>query len=225
MKRFYQNATYRPDGTILLDEKPVNTPAKHRLQLPHKSLAKAVAAEWQAQQEIIDKTTMPLTGMACLAIDIALPRRNELIVELLEYGETDLIFYHALEEELAAEQRVKWQPWLNRAQVEFGTRYEITQNILPVAQAPENQAKHLASLDGLDQWQLATIATVTKPTNSLLLSWFFLQKALDAEKLYALSRLEETHNSNAWGEDEEAKAKADALKQEIHAAEQWRDLL
>jgi chaperone required for assembly of F1-ATPase len=223
MKRFFEQAGFDDEGAILLDGKPLNSPAKHPIILPNQTLAKAVAEEWNAQGEEIDKATLPLTGMASLALDIAEPRRHELLVELLEYGETDLMFYHALEEELAAQQRLKWQPWLNRAQVDFGTRYEVTQSIIPVSQQPENKEKHLAKLDELDHWQLAVLAGVVKPTTSLLLGWFFLEKELDATSLFDLSRLEESHNAKEWGEDADAKEKADAILKDLEIAQQFRD--
>lgn len=224
MKKFFKTATVE-DNTVLLDGKVLTTPAKHKVVLPNAKLAQAIADEWAEQGEEIDKNQLPLTGMASLALDIAEPRRHELLVELLEYGETDLMFYHGVEDELAAKQRLKWQPWLNRAQVDFGTRYEITQSIMPAAQPEENKTKHLEKIDTLDQWQLALLAAVVKPTTSLLLGWYFVQGELDGEELFALSRLEEEHNIAKWGEDDEAKANAESIREDLASSAQWRGLL
>jgi chaperone required for assembly of F1-ATPase len=49
---------------LLLDNKPVRTPAKRELALPTRALAEAVATEWKAQGERIDPATMPLTRLA-----------------------------------------------------------------------------------------------------------------------------------------------------------------
>ena len=54
---------------LLLDGKPVRTPAKKQLVLPTRALADAVAAEWEAQKVRIDPVTMPLTRLANSAID------------------------------------------------------------------------------------------------------------------------------------------------------------
>ncbi len=224
MKRFFKQASVK-DGAVLLDGKGLNTPAKNKVVLPNDALAQLIADEWNAVGDKIDKNKLPLTGMASLAIDIAAPRRNELIVELLEYGETDLMFYHAVDEDLSAQQRLKWQPWLNRAQVEFGTRYEVTNSIMPVAQADENKAKHVEFLDTLDHWKLALLAAVVKPSTSLLLGWYFVQNELDDTKLFELSRLEETFNMEKWGEEEEAKEKAEALRTDLARSALWRSLL
>lgn len=224
MKKFFKQATVK-DGAVLLDGKVLTTPAKHKLVLPNDALAQAIADEWNAQPEQIDKNKLPLTGMASLALDIAAPRRNELIVELLEYGETDLLFYRAEDEGLAEQQRIRWQVWMNNAQVAFGTRYEVTNSIMPISQASENNAKHVELLDGLDKWQLALLAAVIKPTTSFILGWFFVQGQLNADEIFELSQLEEAHNAAKWGVEEEAKAKAESVKADLLVSELWRSKL
>jgi len=51
-KRFYKEATVgEAEGgfSILLDGRPVNTPAKRRIVVPSRKLAEALAAEWAGQ--------------------------------------------------------------------------------------------------------------------------------------------------------------------------------
>ena len=47
---------------LLLDGKPVKTPARRLLAAPTQALAEKIAEEWNAQQEIIDPAHMPLPG-------------------------------------------------------------------------------------------------------------------------------------------------------------------
>ncbi|MGE5388689.1 MAG: ATP12 family protein, partial [Hyphomicrobiales bacterium] len=71
-KRFYKEATVgAADGgfSILLDGRPVNTPAKRRIVVPSRDLAEALAAEWAGQGEAIDPSTMPLTKLVNSALD------------------------------------------------------------------------------------------------------------------------------------------------------------
>ncbi|MEP6148004.1 MAG: ATP12 family protein, partial [Nisaea sp.] len=52
MKRFYEAASVeKADGgyQVLLDDRPVRTPAKAPLLLPVEELAAKIAAEWNAQ--------------------------------------------------------------------------------------------------------------------------------------------------------------------------------
>jgi chaperone required for assembly of F1-ATPase len=63
-KRFYSKAEAAPvaEGfAVMLDGKPVRTPARSALVLPTLALAQAIAAEWDAQGELLDPNTMPLT--------------------------------------------------------------------------------------------------------------------------------------------------------------------
>ena len=71
-RRFYATATTAavPDGyAVRLDDKPVRTPARRVLAAPTLALAEAIAAEWQAQQDVIDPAKMPLTRLANSIID------------------------------------------------------------------------------------------------------------------------------------------------------------
>ena len=56
-------STVQADGghAVELDGKPVHTPARRLLAAPSRSLAEAIAAEWEAQHEAINPATMPLT--------------------------------------------------------------------------------------------------------------------------------------------------------------------
>ena len=54
---------------VRLDDKPVRTPARRVLAAPTLPLAQAIAAEWQAQRDLIDPAKMPLTRLANAIID------------------------------------------------------------------------------------------------------------------------------------------------------------
>src|SRR5258708_19464044 len=71
-KRFYAQAgvAETPKGFgITLDGKPVRTPSRRLLVAPTREVAEAIAAEWDAQKEIIAPTTMPVTRLANSLID------------------------------------------------------------------------------------------------------------------------------------------------------------
>ena len=115
-KRFYARAELvAEDGgfALRLDGKGARTPARNRLVISGPLLAEAVAAEWNAQGEVIDPATMPATRLANTAIDGVAPRLDEVRAEILSYGGTDLLFYRAGDPEgLVARQREAWDPIL-----------------------------------------------------------------------------------------------------------------
>src|SRR5436305_9924525 len=82
-KRFYASAgvSETPGGfAITLDGKPVRTPSRRRLAVPAREIADLIVAEWDAQKDVIDPTTMPVTRLANTVID-AVSDRVEMVVE------------------------------------------------------------------------------------------------------------------------------------------------
>ena len=74
MKRFYKETAVDPgDGgyRVLLDGKPMRTPAKAVLVVPTRALAEAIAAEWAAvpDKAEINVSHLPLTRLAATGLD------------------------------------------------------------------------------------------------------------------------------------------------------------
>ncbi len=89
-KRFYKEAgvgVVEGGHAILLDGRGVRTPAKRALTAPHKALAESLAAEWEAQRDVIDPSQMPLTRLANSIIDGVTDRAAEAMVNLREATE------------------------------------------------------------------------------------------------------------------------------------------
>ena len=79
------------DGyAVLLDGKPMRTPAKAGLAVKSRKLAEAMAEEWQTQGEEIKPDDLHLTRLAGTAIDLIEPRRAQIIAEIAKYAATDL---------------------------------------------------------------------------------------------------------------------------------------
>src|SRR3984893_16143424 len=71
-KRFYAHAgvVEAPGGfAITLDGKPIRTPSGRQVVAPVRQIADAIAAEWEAQPELIDPLTMPITRFANSVVD------------------------------------------------------------------------------------------------------------------------------------------------------------
>ena len=97
-RRFYETAATAAvaDGyAVRLDDKPVRTPARRVLAAPTLALAEAIAAEWQAQQDVIDPAKMPLTRLANAIIDGVADAPLPVGEEVGKYLASDLLFYRA----------------------------------------------------------------------------------------------------------------------------------
>src|SRR5271156_3493586 len=97
-QRFYDKAAFEDAGAeycITVDGKPVRTPARRPLAAPTRALAEALAAEWEAQRDVIDPAKMPLTRLANSIIDGVSERSGPVAEEIARYLASDLICYRA----------------------------------------------------------------------------------------------------------------------------------
>jgi chaperone required for assembly of F1-ATPase len=107
---------------ITLDGKTLRTPARNPLEFKNKSLASAIAAEWDAQTDErrgIEPATMPLMTLASTAIDQIQFDRYTSIANCMKYLPTDSALFHTDEMDriLLAKQRKHLNPavrWLSR---------------------------------------------------------------------------------------------------------------
>lgn len=198
--------------TILLDGKPVRTPAKAPLILPTRALAGAVAAEWQAQEGEIRPATMPLTRLANSAIDKVVPQFAEVADMLAAYGETDLLCHRAdYPEELVARQAHAWDPALDWAAAELGARLLPTAGIIARDQDEMALARLRELTHAHDAFALAAFHDLVSMSGSLILGFATTRGFDTPEAIWTLSRLDEAWQEEQWGVDEEASRQA-ALK-------------
>jgi len=222
MKRFFKEVSVAPakDGfAVLLDGRPIRTPAGKALTLPTETLASAIAAEWRGQGEEIAVTAMPLLKLANTAIDGVAANRAEVIAAILRFGENDLICYRAHQPpELVARQKAGWDPLLDWVAKLHGANLLVSQGFNHVDQSAKALAALRLPLDGLDVFTLAGLHVVASVTGSLVLALTVLDGALSGARAFELSRIDETYQAEKWGEDAEAVKRATALAQELDKA-------
>ncbi|PRX35480.1 Chaperone required for the assembly of the F1-ATPase [Meinhardsimonia xiamenensis] len=217
-RRFWKEATAGPaEGggwEVLLDGRPLRTPAKAPLILPTEALARAIAAEWQAQGEEIDPAAMPMTRTANTAIDRVRAHRADVERELAGYGETDLTCYRAeAPQALAALQAEAWDPLLDWAHARFGARLLPVEGIIHQPQDARALAALAEALAAVDEFRLAALHELVTLSGSLVIGLAAAEGMLAPEELWQRSRVDEEWQIAQWGRDEEAEAAA-ALKRE-----------
>ncbi|MEM9973585.1 MAG: ATP12 family protein [Pseudomonadota bacterium] len=216
-KRFWREVHVAPvEGgfEILLDDKPVRTPAKAPLQLPTKALAGDVAAEWEAQDDIVRPELMPVTRMANSAIDKVRPQRTEIVDMLAGYGETDLLCYRAeAPDALVARQQAAWDPLLDWLTTTHGVRLRVTGGILPVAQDRTALAQLAGEIERFGPFELAAFHDLVTLPGSLVLGFAATARYASLEALWEAARLDEAWQIEQWGEDDKAE-EANRLKRD-----------
>ncbi|WP_137044227.1 ATP12 family chaperone protein [Pseudolabrys sp. FHR47] len=221
-KRFYKEAR-AGEGTdrgypLLLDGKPVMTPARRPLLAPSPDLAEALAGEWQAQEKEIDPARMPLTRLANVIVDGIALAPDAVADEIVKYLGSDLLCYRADEPAaLVARQNELWNPILDWAHDELGARFVLVEGIVFAEQPKEAIAAARAALPS-HPWRLGAMASVTNITGSALIALALNAGAFDADALWAAAHVDEDFQMAQWGRDEAAIMRRAARFAEYEAA-------
>jgi chaperone required for assembly of F1-ATPase len=223
--KFYKTVDAAPDVSgfiVCLDGRPIRTPAKRLMALPTAKLADAIAEEWRAQKDALDPQTMPLTRLSYASLDTVSGHRARVIEEILGYGKSDLLCYRAeAPKALVARQSEAWDPLLDWAAKRYGARLKTGTGITYVAQSAESQTAFVNAVETRDDFALAGLHSATSLTGSLVLALALADGRLSAHHAFVLSRLDETFQSEAWGRDAEAEARAGRLGEELAAIERF----
>jgi chaperone required for assembly of F1-ATPase len=227
-KRFYRNATVGGGDKgfeVLLDGRPVNTPARRRVLVPVRGLAEALAAEWAAQGETIDPATMPLTRLTNTALDGVADQMTAVEAEVMKYAASDLICYRAGEPGgLVAAQAGAWDPVVAFARDRLGARLALAEGVMFVAQSEEAlMALAAAVRDWVGQgpsaaFRLAALYEMTSLTGSLTLALALAHEAMTVEAAWAAAHVDEDFQMRTWGVDAEAQARRDRRFVDMRAA-------
>lgn len=227
-KRFYETvsvAASEEGWRILLDGRPVKTPARAVLAAPCESLAEAIAAEWGAQEKEINPFTMPLTRLASLAVDRMGEVRAAAAAEIAKYARTDLLCYRSETPDLAERQRRIWDPYLDWAASALDAPLNSAETVLPVEQPEASIAALETRALALDNWRLTGLASAVPLTGSAILGFALLEGEGTGEAIFQACRLDEDYQTERWGEDAEAGEAAANRKRDLLGCEQLFRLL
>ncbi len=212
-KRFWKEASAEQDGDrwlVKLDGRSVKTPAKALLALPTLTMAEAVVAEWQAQDEKIDPLSMPVTRSANAAIDKVAHQHAEVADMVAEYGGSDLLCYRATDPvELIARQAEMWDPVLDWAADSLQARLTTVSGVMFMAQNPDTLEALRGKVHAFSEFELAAFHDLVGLSGSLVLGFAAVRGYLPIDELWRISRLDEDWQVEQWGVDEEALEQAE----------------
>lgn len=229
MKRFWKQAEAVPqDGGwgVALDGRAVRTPARAPLAVAGRALAETIAAEWDAQGEDIDPASMPLTGIANAAIDLAAADPVGFAAPIAAYAASDLFCYRDdRDAALQAEQAAAWNPLLAWAEQRHGIEFALAQGVLPVDQPPATVAALRDAVQGLDPFRLAPLAPLVTIGGSLVAGLALVEDAFPADALWTAVSLDELYQERRWGADTEAQKTRARREADWHHAARFLRLL
>ena len=219
MKRFWTDVSVDAERGVRLDGKPVRTPGRLPLVLPNAALAEAVADEWRSVAGEIDPRAMPLTGLANAAIE-RIPADPALFAaNLAAYAESDLLCYRAdAPPELVARHAAAWDPPLAWATQRYDVHFGIAIGVMHQPQPDATIERLAVAVAARDPFELAGLSPVVTITGSLVLGLALIERAMDAEAIWAAANLEEDWQAEQWGEDALAVQAREARRREFDAA-------
>ena len=227
-KRFWKTAsTPSLDGgfTVHLDGRPVKTPAKSKFVVPNIALAQAAAAEWDAQEDTIDVTSMPVTRAINAAIDKVAVQFDEVAQMLAAYGDSDVTCYRAdSPSELVARQNLTWDPLLDWAHERFNVRLIPVQGVMHVPQNSAALERLSAPLFEMTEFELTAMHDLVSLSGSLIIGLAAAEKFQPIDALWQMSRVDEIWQIEQWGEDEEATEQSEIKHSAFQAAARFLDL-
>jgi chaperone required for assembly of F1-ATPase len=205
-KRFYARAQVgekTDEGfPLLLDGKPVRTPARRALVAPTAPLAGSIAQEWDAQVGVIDPASMPLTRLANVIVDGVAQAPRPVADEVGQYLGTDLLCYRAdAPPGLVERQSALWNPVLDWAHESLGARFILVEGIVHTAQ-PDEALTAARNAIPADPWRLGAIASVVTITGSGLLALALAAGAFDPETIWTAAQVDEDWQVSQWGSDQ-----------------------
>jgi chaperone required for assembly of F1-ATPase len=221
-RRFYQAVSVEPQEgggyAVLLDGRPVKTPARRTLAAPTQALAQALADEWEAQREMIDPAAMPLTRLANSIIDGVADRPDVVKAEVAKFLRSDLVCYRTGSPDGLVERQARhWDPLIAFARDALGARFVLGEGVMFVQQPEEALAAAGRAIPD-EPWRLGAVSAITTLTGSALIALALAQGHLTTEDAWAAAHVDEDWNMHQWGRDEQALERRAARAAEMQAA-------
>ncbi len=231
MKRFYkQTGVDEGEGgfRVLLDGKPMRTPAKATLVVPTQALAEVIATEWASvpDKAEINAALLPLTRLAATGIDRVVSRRDEVIANTAKYAGSDLLCYRATApESLVKLQQDRWQPLLDWAAERHGARLVTAEGIGFVEQPQDARARLQEAVAAHGDLALSALYNLTHTAGSVVIALAVSDGRLDAAEAFTAAQTDELYQIDRWGDDPTAKKQREGVRRDIEAGALFLSLL
>ena len=217
-----------PDGHgLILDGRPFRTPGRRPLAAPTAALAEAIAEEWRAQGETIEPATMPLTQLACTALDLIAAAPEATRSQIADYAGHELLCYRVSEPAaLAARQAAIWDPLLIWAEeICDGQGFELRSDLDGKPQSAETCSRFNAYLAAADSWRLAALVAAVTSSGSAILGRALIEGRIAAQACFEAAELDTLYQIELWGEDREARQRLDGIAADLASARRFAELL
>ncbi|EDV31885.2 uncharacterized protein Dana_GF14321 [Drosophila ananassae] len=218
-KRFYKKTSVlSSDGgyEVVLDHRKLKTPKGTPFTVRSEPLAIAVATEFDAQKEHIERSRMHLSALCFTAIDNPNNlNKLDMVNYLLNFIPTDTVLFQYDDEKALQElQQNEWDPVIDWFNQRFEVNLQKTMNITPPQVSEEDTIKIAKHFQSYSLETLHGFVFAVDTLKSIILACAVIEQMLPVEKAVALARLEEEYQLKFWGRVEWAH---DLSQQELQA--------
>lgn len=204
VKRFYRRTNIISSGDkfeVTLDQRKLKTPQGRIFEVNSKSLALAVAAEWDAQKDIIDRGSMHLTSLCNTVLDN--PHNHskiDLVNHIVNCLEMDTILFYSSEvDELYRLQVEKWEPIVHWFCEHYDVDIASTQSIQMPTVPIETKATLTRQLLSHNFNSIYGLVYAVDGLKSVILTLATVARIINISEAVNLSRLEEEYQISHWG--------------------------
>ncbi|XP_043249527.1 ATP synthase mitochondrial F1 complex assembly factor 2 [Colletes gigas] len=204
VKRFYRKTNIISSSgkfEIALDQRKLKTPQGNIFEVDNKPLALAVAAEWDAQKDIIDRGNMHLTALCNTVIDN--PHKHtkiDMVNYIVNCLEMDTLLFHSNEnDELYKLQTEQWDPLVQWFCDNYSVNMVKTQSIEAPVISSETKAILLRHLLSYSCGAVNGFMYGVDAIKSVILTLAAAERVISIRDAVRLSRLEEDYQTSHWG--------------------------
>ncbi|XP_055596411.1 ATP synthase mitochondrial F1 complex assembly factor 2 [Uranotaenia lowii] len=203
VKRFYRQTgiiTSNGKYEITLDQRKLKTPKGSPFFVESEPLAIAIATEWDAQKEVIDRSKMHLTALSSTVIDNPNNlKKPDLVNYLVNYINTDAVLYQSNDEKGLKElQQAEWDPVIKWFNERYDVNLEATDGLEVPAFAPGTAMNLSRYLSSYNEAALHGFVFAVDTIKSLILTCACVDRFVSVEKATLLARLEEEYQIGHW---------------------------
>lgn len=212
VKRFYKQVSVGEQGgqfVVLLDGRPLKTPAKNLFAFPTHSAAALVAAEYDAQLVEINPANMQMTRLANTAVDGVATELDAVIADMQKFAGSDLLCYRSEgPERLVSRQAAAWNRYLTWTKSALGASFKTTAGVMPIAQDKQAiEAIGVALRKFTQPLAIAALHQMTSLTGSVILALAVGMREVTATEAWTAAHVDEDWGIEMWGADDEAAAR------------------
>lgn len=206
MKRFYTKVDIisldDAEGyTVTLDGKPVKSPSGNHVVAPNQAIAQELQREWEGQTSVIDPQSMGFMQILVTAQERITADRQLIESQIMDYLDTDLIFYYADDPpQFAVRQQAVWNPVLQWLQNELKCDLKTTTGLRPLQQDKQAHAALSSIIKQLSMYELTILSITTAETGSVALGLSMLRAGFSADAIYEAAMIDEIVKGEIYNE-------------------------